>query len=93
MNPRPKRWQRVPLLHSIVFQRLFLVKWAKLQSNCDCSATRFYAVELKLMNNLTRNIVLSPEEETSIILDGNFDQNTYSKNLKLSLSQALAMRY
>ena len=43
------------------------------------------------MNNLTHNIVLSPEEETSIILDGNFDQNTYSKNLKLSLSQALAM--
>ena len=53
--------------------------------------SRFYAVELRLMNNLTRNIILSPEEETSIILDGNFDQNTYSKNLKLSLSQALAM--
>ena len=43
------------------------------------------------MNNLTRNIVLSPEEETSILLNGNFDQNTYSKNLQLSLSQALAM--
>ena len=55
--------------------------------------SRFYAVELRLMNNLTRNIVLSPEEETSILLNGNFDQNTYSKNLQLSLSQALAMRY
>ena len=43
------------------------------------------------MNNLTHNLVLSPEEETSILLNGNFDQNTYSKNLKLSLSQALAM--
>jgi len=28
LNPRPKRWQRVPLFHSIVFQRLFLVKCA-----------------------------------------------------------------
>ena len=55
--------------------------------------SRFYAVELRLMNNLTRNIVLSPEEETSILLNGNFDQNTYLKNLKLSLSQALAIRY
>ena len=58
-----------------------------------CSVSRFYAVELRLMNNLTRNIVLSPEEKTSILLNGNFDQNTYLKNLKLSLSQALAMRY
>ena len=40
------------------------------------------------MNN---KIVLSPKEETSILLNGNFDQNTYSKNLKLSLFQALAM--
>ena len=43
------------------------------------------------MENITNNVVLPPEEETSIFLEGHFDQNTYSKNLKLSLSQALAM--
>ena len=26
--PRPKRWQRVPLFNAIVFQRLFLAKYA-----------------------------------------------------------------
>ena len=36
-------------------------------------------------------IVLSPEEDTSIKLDGNFDQNSYSKNLKLALFKSLAM--
>ena len=40
------------------------------------------------MNN---KLVLSPKEETSILLDGDFDKNSYSKNLKLSLLQALAM--
>ena len=40
---------------------------------------------------MTRQVVLSPEEETSIILDGNFDQNSYSKNLKLALFKSLAM--
>ena len=43
------------------------------------------------MKNISHNVVVSPEEETSIFLGGNFDQNTYSKNLKLSLYQALAM--
>ena len=43
------------------------------------------------MENISHNVVVSPEEETSIFLGGNFDQNTYSKNLKLSLSQALAI--
>ena len=43
------------------------------------------------MKNISHNVVVSPEEETSIFLGGNFDQNTYSKNLKLSLSQALAI--
>ena len=37
------------------------------------------------MKNISHNVVLLPEEETSIDLGGNFDQNTYSKNLKLSL--------
>jgi len=40
---------------------------------------------------MTRQVVLSPEEETSIILDGNFDQNSYSKNLKISFFKSLAM--
>jgi len=43
------------------------------------------------MENISHNVVLRPEEETSIFLGGNFDQNTYSKNLKISLSQTLAM--
>ena len=36
-------------------------------------------------------VILKPTEETSILLDGNFDQNSYSKNLKHSFFQALAM--
>jgi len=40
---------------------------------------------------MDRKLVLSPKEETSILLDGDFDKNSYSKNLKLSLLQALAM--
>ena len=43
------------------------------------------------MGNISHNVVVPPEEETSIFLGGNFDQNTYSKNLKISLSQTLAM--
>ena len=43
------------------------------------------------MKNISHNVVVSPEEETSIFLGGNFDQNTYSKNIMLSLSQALAI--
>tara|TARA_B110000263_G_scaffold11596_1_gene9824 strand:+ start:175 stop:468 length:294 start_codon:yes stop_codon:yes gene_type:complete len=43
------------------------------------------------MGNISHNVVLPPQEETSIFLGGNFDQNIYSKNLKLSLSRALAM--
>jgi len=40
---------------------------------------------------MSREVVLSPNEETSIILDGNFDANDYSKNLKFSLNKALAI--
>ena len=40
---------------------------------------------------MSNKIVLSPKEETSILLDGNFDEHSYSKNLKLSLLQALAV--
>ena len=40
---------------------------------------------------MTREVVLSPAEETSILIEGNFDQNIYSKNLKLSLFKSLAM--
>lgn len=43
------------------------------------------------MENITYNVVVPPEEETSIILEGNFEQNTYSKNLRLSFYRALAM--
>ena len=38
---------------------------------------------------MNKQIVLSPKEETSISLDGDFKKNPYSKNLKLSLLQAL----
>ena len=38
-----------------------------------------------------REVVLSPAEETSILIEGNFEDNVYSKNLKVSLFQALAM--
>ena len=41
---------------------------------------------------MTREIFLSPAEETSLLLEGSFDQNPYSKNLKLSLFNALAMK-
>ena len=40
---------------------------------------------------MSNKIVLSPKEETSILLDGDFDKYSYSKNLKLSLLQALAV--
>lgn len=40
---------------------------------------------------MDREVVLSPAEETSILIEGNFDQNIYSKNLKFSLFEALAM--
>ena len=39
----------------------------------------------------SREVVLSPAEETSILIEGNFEDNVYSKNLKVSLFQALAM--
>ena len=32
------------------------------------------------MENITHNVVVPPEEETSIVLGGNFEQNTYSNN-------------
>ena len=40
---------------------------------------------------MDNKIVLSPAEETSIKLYGNFDQNSYSINLKLALFKSLAM--
>ena len=40
------------------------------------------------MKNVSHNVILPPEEETSILLEGDFDQNSYSKNLKYSLFQA-----
>ena len=40
---------------------------------------------------MDNKIVLSPLEETSIKLYGNFDQNSYSINLKLALFKSLAM--
>ena len=40
---------------------------------------------------MARQVVLSPEEETSILLDGDFDQDSYSKNLKISFFKSLAM--
>ena len=36
-------------------------------------------------------VILQRTEETSILLEGNFDQTSYSKNLKRSFFQALAM--
>ena len=30
-----------------------------------------------------REVVLSPAEETSILIEGNFEDNVYSKNLKV----------
>jgi len=44
LNPRPKRWQRVPLLHTIVFQRIFLVKCTQKSSYWDHSAIRKFDV-------------------------------------------------
>ena len=40
---------------------------------------------------MDNKIVLSPSEETSIKLHGNFEQNSYSINLKLALFKSLAM--
>jgi hypothetical protein len=40
---------------------------------------------------MSTEIVLSPAEETSITLEGDFENNSYSKNLKTSLNMALAM--
>ena len=40
---------------------------------------------------VSREVVLSPAEETSILIEGNFEDNVYSKNLKVSLFQALAI--
>ena len=36
-------------------------------------------------------VILDRTEETSISIDGDFEKNSYSKNLKLSFFQALAM--
>ena len=36
-------------------------------------------------------IKFSPTEETSIILNGNFNEDAYSKNLKSSLNKSLAL--
>ena len=43
------------------------------------------------MENITHNVILPLEEETSIFLEGDFDKNTHSKNLNISLSRSLAM--
>jgi len=40
---------------------------------------------------MDNKIFLSPAEETSIELDSNFDKDSYSKNLKISLFKSLAM--
>ena len=40
------------------------------------------------MNN---KIVLSPKEETSILLEGDFDRNSYSKILRIAFFQSLAI--
>ena len=40
---------------------------------------------------MENKIVISRAEETSIKLDGNFDENSYSKNLKLALFKSLEM--
>ena len=40
---------------------------------------------------MENKIIISPAEETSIKFDGNFDENPYSKNLKLALFKSLAM--
>ena len=40
---------------------------------------------------MENKIVISPAEETSIKFDGNFDENSYSKNLKLALFKSLEM--
>ena len=41
---------------------------------------------------MSKRIILPPGEETSMLLDGNFETNTYSINLKFSFFQALAMK-
>ena len=40
------------------------------------------------MNN---KIVLSPKEETSILLEGDFDRNSYSKIIRIALFKSLAI--
>ena len=40
------------------------------------------------MNN---KIVLSPKEETSILLEGDFDRNSYSKIIRIAFFQSLAI--
>ena len=40
---------------------------------------------------MENKITIFPAEETSIKFDGNFDENPYSKNLKLALFKSLAM--
>ena len=40
---------------------------------------------------MDNKLVLSPKEETSIVLDGDFEKNSYSKNLKFALMKALAI--
>jgi len=37
-------------------------------------------------------VILDPAEETSILLEGDFDQDAYSKNIKIALHQALAIK-
>ncbi|MAJ23076.1 MAG: hypothetical protein CBC24_04355 [Candidatus Pelagibacter sp. TMED64] len=41
---------------------------------------------------MDKKLVLSPKEETSILFDGDFDKNSYSKNLRLSFFQALSLK-
>ena len=40
------------------------------------------------MNN---KVVFSPKEETSILLEGDFDRNSYSKILRIAFFQSLAI--
>ena len=40
---------------------------------------------------MNMEVILDRTEETSISIDGDFEKNSYSKNLKLSFFQALAM--
>jgi len=40
---------------------------------------------------MENKILVSPAEETSIKFDGNFDEKSYSKNLKIALFKPLEM--